>query len=54
MAWVVVGVTWFFSPDSTDALFRFFQPAFLAELAAMLWLLILGAKEEQFVAATPS
>ena len=45
IAWVVVGVTWFFAPDSTDALFRYFQPVFLAELAAMLWLLIVGVRE---------
>jgi hypothetical protein len=44
VAWVAVGVTWFFAPDSADALFRYFQPAFFAELAAMLWLLIVGAK----------
>lgn len=46
IAWVVVGVTWFFAPDFTDALFCYFQPAFLAELAAMLWLLIVGAKDQ--------
>ena len=50
IAWVVVGVTWFFAPDSRDALFRYFQPVFLAELAAMLWLLIMGAKEQPAVA----
>ena len=54
VAWVVIGMTWFLVPDSTDALFRYFQPAFLAELAAMLWLLIAGAKEQPAVAiATP-
>ena len=51
IAWVVVGVTWFFAPDSSEALFRYFQPAFPAELAAMLWLLIVGAKEKPLVAA---
>jgi hypothetical protein len=51
IAWVVVGVTWFLTPEYTDALFRYFQPIFFAELAAMLWLLILGAKEQQPVAA---
>jgi len=45
IAWVILGITWFLSPDSTDALFRYFQPVFMAELAAMLWLLIVGAKE---------
>jgi hypothetical protein len=28
-----------------DVLFRAFQPAFLAELGIMLWLLVVGAKE---------
>lgn len=50
IAWVVVGVTWFLAPDSTDALFRYFQPVFFAELAAMLWLLIVGAREQPGVA----
>jgi hypothetical protein len=45
IAWVVVGITWFLVPDYAEALFRCFQPVFLAELAAMLWLLIKGAKE---------
>ena len=51
IAWVVVGMTWFLAPDYTDALFRYFQPLFFAELAAMLWLLIMGAKEQPLVAA---
>jgi hypothetical protein len=46
IAWVVLGVTWFLTPEHTDVLFRTFQPVFLAELAAMLWLLIMGAKEK--------
>lgn len=46
VAWIVVSVTWFLAPDNADSLFRYFQPAFFAELAAMLWLLILGAKEK--------
>ena len=50
IAWVIVGMTWFFSPDYTDVLFRYFQPVFLAELAAMLWLLIIGVKEQTSVA----
>src|ERR1700722_6829419 len=47
IAWSVVGVTWFFSPDLADAFFRYFQPIFFAELVAMLWLLIVGAKERE-------
>jgi hypothetical protein len=51
VAWVIVGVTWFLAPDVTDVLFRYFQPVFAAELVAMLWLLIVGAKERDVVAA---
>ncbi len=51
IAWLVVGMTWFLAPDYTDALFRYFQPVFLAELVAMLWLLIMGAKEQPLIAA---
>jgi hypothetical protein len=50
VAWVVVGVSWFLAPDATDALFRYFQPVFLAELVMMLWLLIAGAKQKAIVA----
>jgi hypothetical protein len=50
IAWVVVGITWFLAPDYSGALFRYFQPVFLAELAAVLWLLIMGAKEQAHVA----
>lgn len=46
IAWVIAGVAWFLAPDSSDALFRYFQPAFFGELAAMLWLAIMGAKEQ--------
>lgn len=50
-AWVVLSVTWFLAPTNADALFRYFQPVFMAEIAAMLWLLIVGAKEQRLVAA---
>jgi len=57
IAWIVVGITWFLAPGHTDALFRYFQPVFMAELVAMLWLLIVGAKEgakeQPLVSATP-
>jgi len=46
IAWVAIGGIWFFAPDSSDALFHYLQPVFMAELAAMLWLLIAGAKEQ--------
>jgi len=45
VAWVAMGTTWFLDPDSADILFRYLQPVFLAELVAMLWLLIVGARE---------
>ena len=51
LAWVVMSVTWFLAPDHSDALFRYFQPVFMAELAAMLWLIIMGAKEKPLTAA---
>jgi hypothetical protein len=54
VAWVVVGTAWFLAPQYNNALFRYLQPVFLAELAAMLWLLIMGAKEQPVIApATP-
>ncbi len=53
LAWCVVGVAFFLAPDSTDAMFRYFQPAFMGELAAILWLLIMGAKERAPAMATP-
>ncbi len=51
LAWVVIGVAWFLAPQYNDALFRYLQPAFMGELAAMLWLLIAGAREQPPVAA---
>jgi hypothetical protein len=42
-----MGITWFLAPDAADILFRYLQPVFLAELVAMLWLLIVGAKEKE-------
>ena len=49
VAWVVVSIAWFLAPNVSAALFRYFQPVFLAELAAVLWLLIMGAKEHPLV-----
>jgi hypothetical protein len=50
VAWVAVGVTWLLAPAYTAALLRYGQPMFVAELAAMLWLLIVGARERPSVA----
>jgi Domain of unknown function (DUF4386) len=52
MCWVVFAVTDLFAAAYSDMLFRIFQPAFLAELAAMLWLLIVGAKETPHAGAS--
>jgi hypothetical protein len=52
IAWVVVGITWFLAPDYSYALFRYFQPVFMAEFVTMFWLLIMGAKEQPLVAGT--
>lgn len=51
LAWVIISVTYFLAPNLTDALFRYFQPVFMAEVAAMLWLLIVGVREQPLVAA---
>jgi hypothetical protein len=51
VAWGVASTTWFLAPEYSDALFRYFQPMFLAEIAAMLWLVIVGAKEQPRIAA---
>jgi hypothetical protein len=54
VAWAVVGIAWFLAPPFSAALFRYLQPVFMAELAAVLWLLIMGAKERPLIApATP-
>ncbi|MGH8288362.1 MAG: DUF4386 domain-containing protein [Steroidobacteraceae bacterium] len=42
----------FLAPGYTDSLFRYLQPVFMAELAAMLWLLIIGAREQPLSATT--
>jgi len=46
ICWVVLAATGFLAPTRHDILFRVFQPAFFAELAMVLWLLIVGAKED--------
>jgi Domain of unknown function (DUF4386) len=50
-AWIVLSVTWLLAPGYADPLFRYFQPIFMAEIAAMLWLLIVGAREQPVGAA---
>jgi hypothetical protein len=43
-AWIALSITALFSPLYYEAAFRYLQPAFFAEMAIMLWLLIKGAK----------
>jgi len=50
VAWVAVSMAFFLAPGYNDVLFRYFQPIFMAEIAAMLWLLIVGAKEHALAA----
>ena len=52
VAWSAIGMTWFFSPDLANVMFRYLQPVFFAELVAMLWLLIVGAKEQAEIAVS--
>jgi hypothetical protein len=47
VCWIVAAVTGLAAPRYGDTLFRAFQPAFLAELAIMLWLLIVGARKKE-------
>jgi hypothetical protein len=51
VAWVVMSGAWFLAPQYNDALFKYLQPVFIVELVAMLWLLIIGAKEHRPIAA---
>jgi len=46
-AYVVLSLTGLFFPDYQDKVFMFSQPALFGELAIMLWLIIMGAKERQ-------
>lgn len=51
VAWMALSATFLLAPAYNDALFHYLQPLFMAELAAMLWLLIVGAKEQPLAAA---
>jgi hypothetical protein len=51
VCWVVFAVAGLLAPTYNDVLFKVFQPAFLAEVGMMLWLLIVGAKEPALPAA---
>ena len=43
-AWIALSITALFFPSHYGAAFTWLQPAFFAEMAIMLWLLIRGAK----------
>lgn len=55
LAWLVLCVTGVALPEYQDRLFTYLQPAFLGEMALMLWLVIKGARPEppSEQAATP-
>jgi hypothetical protein len=42
-AWVLLSITAQFFPNYYTTVFAWLQPAFFAEMAVMLWLLIRGA-----------
>jgi Domain of unknown function (DUF4386) len=44
IAWIALSITAQFFPYNYETAFAWFQPAFFAEMAIMLWLLIRGAK----------
>lgn len=54
IAWIGLFLTGMLLPQYQDAVFSFGQPAFLGEVAFMLWLLVKGAKLPGALAAEPS
>jgi hypothetical protein len=53
-AWLAFSVTGILAPGHEDKVFTISQPFFLAELATMFWLLIMGAKERPDLGAVKS
>ena len=45
--WLAFSITGFLSPGLEDKVFAYGQPFMLGEVATMLWLVIMGAKEHQ-------
>ncbi|HEY5095890.1 MAG TPA: DUF4386 domain-containing protein [Candidatus Eremiobacteraceae bacterium] len=43
-AWPILSLTGLFAPQYQDTVFTYSQPLFFAEIAIMLWMLIMGAK----------
>jgi Domain of unknown function (DUF4386) len=52
-AWIALSITALFFPLHYEAAFRYLQPAFFAEMAMMLWLLIRGANVKVLSAEAP-
>lgn len=49
-AWLVFSITGFLAPGQEEKVFTYGQPFILGEVATMLWLVIMGAKEQQLAA----
>ena len=48
--WLVFSITGFLAPGQEEKVFTYGQPFILGEVATMLWLVIMGAKEQQLAA----
>ena len=48
--WLVFSITGFLAPGQEEKIFTYGQPFILGEVATMLWLVIMGAKEQQLAA----
>jgi hypothetical protein len=51
-AWMVLSFTGFLLPASEDTVYAITQPIVLGEVVTMLWLVIMGAKEQRLAAAS--
>jgi hypothetical protein len=52
LAWVTFSVTGVLYPELSDKVFTLGQPFALGEVATMLWLVIMGAKEQRLASAS--
>jgi len=50
-AWLALSFTGFLLPAYEDKVYTITQPIVLGEVATMLWLVIMGAKEQRFAAS---
>ena len=51
-AWLALSFTGFLLPAYEDTVYTITQPVVLGEVVTMLWLVIMGAKEQRFAAAS--